>query len=331
MSTFTSDSAETATLAEKVSSTADVNERRRPPVSSARVTAGVYPRARWTHSTFNYAGSMPRPTLRHVSLRRRERPGRPSGYLERPAHRHKAARLVVRGVVKRRWMDDALDRLRLRLDMFPAGVYQPVPTLPFRHATRARGSESRWAAMSPLIQSLAPRQAVDVGADAGYFALQLGWLGVPTVAMDGDPRAQRTAMLAVRRSGLHTVAVTSLRLEPANVGLVPPADCVLVLSVWHHFVRDHGLEAATTMVQSIWAKTGKVMLFDTGESEMPPSFGLPAMVPDGRTWLRDYLAHACAGSRIEHLGRHAAFDAEGEPCERNLFAVVRIEDRRRPG
>ena len=209
-------------------------------------------------------------------------------------------------------MDDALDRLRLRLDMFPAGVYQPVPTLPFRHATRARGSESRWAAMSPLIQSLAPRQAVDVGADAGYFALQLGWLGVPTVAMDGDPRAQRTAMLAIRRSGLHTVAVTSLRLEPANVDLVPPADCVLVLSVWHHFVRDYGIEAATTMVQSIWAKTGKVMLFDTGESEMPPSFGLPSMVPDGRTWLRDYLAHACAGSRIEHLGRHAAFDAEGD-------------------
>jgi hypothetical protein len=228
-------------------------------------------------------------------------------------------------------MDDALDRLRLRLDMFPEGAYQPVPTLPFRHATRAHGSESRWAAMSPLIDSIAPRQAVDVGAGAGYFALQLGSLGVPTIAMDGDPRAQRTAMLAVRRSGLHTVAVTALTLELANVGLVPAADCVLVLSVWHHFVRDYGIEAATKMLQSIWARTGKVMLFDTGESEMPASFGLPPMVPDGRTWLHGYLADACAGSRIEHLGRHAAFDAEGEPCERNLFAVVRIEDRRRPG
>lgn len=265
-----------------------------------------------------------------MSLRRRWRPRPASGYRDRDAHRHEAARSIVRTILRRRWVDDALDRLRLGLDTFPDGVYQPVPTLPLRRATRARGSETRWAAMAPLIRSLRPRQAVDVGAGAGYFALQLAWLGIPTVAMDGDPRAQRTTMLAVRRSGLQTVAVTALLLDPANVGLVPPADCVLCLSVWHHFVRDHGIEAATGMLQAIWGRTGKVMLFDTGESEMPASFALPAMVPDSRTWLGDYLAQACLGSRIEHLGLHAAFDADGDPCERNLFAVVRSEDRRRP-
>jgi hypothetical protein len=77
-------------------------------------------------------------------------------------------------------------------------------------------------------------------------------------------------------------------------------------------------------------RTGKVMFFDTGEAEMPASFRLPAMVPDGRTWLRVHPQQPCAGSRIEHLGRHAAFDANGNPCERNLFAVIRTEDRRRP-
>jgi hypothetical protein len=65
------------------------------------------------------------------------------------------------------------------------------------------------------------------------------------------------------------------------------------------------------------------MFFDTGEDEMPPSFGLPEMTPDTRTWLEGYLSSTCAGSEVRHLGTHAAFDADGNPCRRNLFAVVR--------
>jgi hypothetical protein len=66
-----------------------------------------------------------------------------------------------------------------------------------------------------------------------------------------------------------------------------------------------------------------VLFFDTGESEMPASYGLPSMTPDARAWLEDYLGRTCGGGRVEHLGRHRAFDPEGGPVERNLFAVVR--------
>ena len=68
------------------------------------------------------------------------------------------------------------------------------------------------------------------------------------------------------------------------------------------------------------------MFFDTGENEMPACFGLPAMTPDPRSWLEHYLSDTCPGGEVRHLGRHAAFDADGNPCERNLFAVVR-QDR----
>jgi hypothetical protein len=264
-----------------------------------------------------------------VRLSGRSRPDSPSGYRERAAHRHKAPQSLLRAVLRRHWIDDGLDRLRLWVDTFPDGVYQPVPTLPLRSATRARGSESRWAAILPVVRRVGPRDAVDIGAAAGYFALELARQGIPTTAIDGDPGAQRTATLAVRRSGLPTVAVVALALDPTNVGLVPPADCVVCLSVWHHFVRDFGIQRATGMLEAIWARTGKVMFFDTGEAEMPASFALPPMVPDARTWLSGYLERTCAGSRIEHLGMHAAFDAEGNPCERNLLAVIRIDDRRR--
>jgi hypothetical protein len=78
------------------------------------------------------------------------------------------------------------------------------------------------------------------------------------------------------------------------------------------------------MLKTIWDRTGKVLFFDTGENEMTSDYGLPEMRPDSRSWLAGYLVETCEGSRIEHLGLHAAFDPAGRPVERNLFAVIRV-------
>jgi hypothetical protein len=231
---------------------------------------------------------------------------------------------LLRRVVHRERVDAALDRLRLRIDTFPHGLYQPVASLPVRApATRAAGSRSRWAAMRPVIQATGARNALDLGANAGYFSIGLGELGMPTIAVESEPTIYRTALLAVRRSGVRNVGVLALELRPETLSLLPPADCVLFLSLWHHLVREHDVDVATRMLDEIWSRTGKVLFFDTGESEMPASFRLPAMQPDPRTWLEGYLTRVCTGARVEHLGRHAAFDAEGRPCTRNLFAALR--------
>jgi hypothetical protein len=115
-----------------------------------------------------------------------------------------------------------------------------------------------------------------------------------------------------------------MELTPTNVATLPASDCVLCLSIWHHFVRSHGLSQATAMLETIWQQARKVMFFDSGETEMTPDYRLPAMPPDPRSWLAEYLAQTCMGSRIEHLGRHRAFDPSGNPCQRNLFAVIRM-------
>jgi hypothetical protein len=240
------------------------------------------------------------------------------------AHRWPAAKRLAKRVVTRQGMDDVLDRVRFRIDTFPHGVYQPVPYLPRRFATRGGGSESRWDAMLPIVREQGAESAVDIGACEGYFSIMLGEAGVPTIAIEGDPGASRTAMLAVRRSRLDNVGVLALVLTPENVVAVPGADCTVCLSVWHHFVRHNGLELATGMLESIWAGTRKVLFFDTGENEMTPEYRLPEMTPDAASWLSTYLAKTMPGSRVEHLGTHAAFDPSGRPCERNLFAVIRL-------
>ncbi|MGW2786962.1 hypothetical protein ACWC3X_38105 [Streptomyces populi] len=37
------------------------------------------------------------------------------------------------------------------------------------------------------------------------------------------------------------------------------------------------------------------------------------------------LLKSCVGGRVERLGRHRAFDAEGLPADQALFAVIREE------
>jgi hypothetical protein len=238
-------------------------------------------------------------------------------------HRWTPVTRVLKHVVTRDAIDGVLDRARFRIDSFPHGIYQPVESLPVRAATRGAGSESRWSRMFPIVHEQGVESAVDIGACEGYFSLKLAEAGIPTIAVEGDPRTYRTAIYAVRRSGLGNVGVLAMAVTPENVVAVPASDCSLCLSVWHHFVRYHGLDDATEMLSVIWERTGKVLFFDTGEDEMTPEYGLPAMTPEPRSWLGTYLAETCPGSRVEHLGTHRAFDPRGAPCERNLFAVIR--------
>jgi hypothetical protein len=238
-------------------------------------------------------------------------------------HQDHARTGLLRRVISRRALDNRIDLLRLRLDSFPHGRYQPSEVLPGKGIKRADGTLSRWGVMRPLIDELGVRTGVDVGANEGFFSIQLGSMGVTTVALEPAPPNFRTALLAIRRSDLENVGVLAFGVNSDTVELVPSADATVFLSLWHHLVKTQGLDTATGITARLWDGTRKVMFFDTGEDEMDESFGLPDMSPDPRTWLAGYLAQTCRGSEVRHLGTHAAFDAEGNPCERNLFAVVR--------
>ena len=156
-----------------------------------------------------------------------------------------------------------------------------------------------------------------------WFPIQLGRRGVTAIGVESAPPLYRTALYAVRRSRAENVGILALRATPQTAQALPAADCVLLLAVWHHFVRDYGLDGATEILRMIWSKTAQVLFFDTGESEMPPEFGLPDLVPDPRRWLEGYLERTCEDGRVRHLGLHDALAPDGKPVKRNLLAVVR--------
>jgi len=235
-------------------------------------------------------------------------------------------------------LDRTLDWVRLQIDGFPAHDrfghvspirYQPIPALGIGGGGRAAGTATRWEKMDETLTScgVSAGAAVDIGANSGYFSIALGRRGFDVLAIEPLPPAHRTIIYAVRKAGLaERVAVSNLTIAPHNIDLIPNASVVVFLSLWHHLARAHGLPAAETMLSAIWAKTGRVMFFDTGESEMPPEYGLPVMEPDAQTWLGELLLRTCPGAEVRHLGLHQAFDADRRPATRNLYAVIRIRE-----
>ena len=235
--------------------------------------------------------------------------------------------------------DDWLDGFRVRLDSFPrsqllgrftgAGVhYQPIPELGLNDGARAKGTRSRWREIERVIDDSPrkPGSSVDIGAGTGFFTRGLAEKGIPSIAIEPEPIAYRTTLLAIKRARLESRAgVLVLALSPENIALLPEVDVVIFLSLWHHFVRSHGLEAATELLESIWARTRGFLFFETGENEMPVDFGLPHMTPNATTWLQAFLTQHCDGGIVEPLGVHQAFDADGQTAWRNLF-VVRRQD-----
>jgi SAM-dependent methyltransferase len=227
------------------------------------------------------------------------------------------------------------DWLRFRIDTIPRSAYvgrvlcsdhQDLPWLrvPGR---RAAGNDSRWRAIEPIVRQTEVQTALDLGCNVGFFAIKLAYAGVTTIGVENHPTFYRTALYALRRLRLSNAGVLVITINPETVRALPSADAVLFLALWHHLVRACGLDEATEMLRVVWAKTRGVLFFETGEAEMPASFGLPAMGHDSTAWLTRYLEELCEGATIRHLGKHRALAPDGSECERNLFAIVRRKDR----
>jgi membrane-associated phospholipid phosphatase len=248
-------------------------------------------------------------------------------------------RLGARRLLRRAPVDDALDWIRFRVDTFPRHIgwlrvlrlpelqgstYQPLPWVGLEGGRRVESTESRWQAMLPLARELGVRSAVDIGANVGWFAFAFAREGIPAIAVEREARPVRVGLYARKRGRIEDASFLVMDVTPRTVGHLPRTDCMLYLSVWHHHVRDFGLPGASEILAELWERTERVLFFETGEGEMPASWGLPeGLYDDSRAWLTEYLGRTCNGAQVRHLGAHEALTPDNSPAPRNLFALVR--------
>jgi SAM-dependent methyltransferase len=224
-------------------------------------------------------------------------------------------------------LDRVIDEARFRLDVISGADYQPLPRAQatrLDQVKRDAGSWSRLEQIAKVVAEVGAATAVDIGANAGFFSIALAERGLNVAAVEADPRFGRIIAHRARHSGpAGTVALMELTIDARTVDLVPAADAVLFLSVWHHLVRRDGFEQAGAALRTLWARAGKVLFFDTGQTEMGSGFRLPDMTPSPREWIESYLGQQCEHGTIEWLGSHQAFGPHHEPATRELFVVRR--------
>lgn len=221
-----------------------------------------------------------------------------------------------------------IDELQFKFDVYPKLQYQPLPWIGLKKARRGHGTVARWKAIEASLDGHAIGSAADIGCSVGFFCIALALKGIPVLGIDMDTRSLRIAQYTARKLGTRNAGFSNMLVSPGTATLLPKADLIVLTSVWHHWVLHYGLEGAGQIMSAVWERCGKVLIFETGEQEMPADFDLPPMEPSPRVWLENYLTAACPGSTIVHLGRFRAFGPGGDEhqhvAERSLFKVVRL-------
>jgi hypothetical protein len=229
--------------------------------------------------------------------------------------------------IKTYLQERVFDPLQFQYDAFPRLPYQPLPVLGKEGARRSDGTIQRWDVMKQQIPWPAIGSAMDVGCQIGFFDFAIAEKGIPTLGVDLEEKSLRIARYAARKTGADDLGFLSMKVSPNTVKLLPEVDLVLVLSIWHHWVRAYGLHTATAILGNLWARCRVTMFFETGENEMPPEYGLPEMLPSPEEWLATYLGEVCQGGMLVHLGRFKAFAPGGDntrhTVQRSLFQISR--------
>lgn len=169
--------------------------------------------------------------------------------------------------------------------------YQPDP-FGERDQNSAVGREcrDRFEAFSPILPD-GPLSFMDLGCNTGFFVFRLaerGGFGL------GIEQGRNEFMVCHARATLHrvrNVAFSRLTLSPDNVHRLPEMDVVVFLSLFHHFVRHFGEEAAMTMLSAISRKAKRFLVFETGQPDEDSSWAdeLEFMGPEPDVWAEDTL------------------------------------------
>lgn len=235
-----------------------------------------------------------------------------------PNQRRSAAGRLLRVLIRwprgRIWLLGAASSVIAAVDE-TTSAYQPVDVLGIAvDPTTHRRIESRWHAIAPVLGRIGAQSALDIGAAEGFYSLRMAATGIPVVALEAKERPHRVLQRAISilaPSG--QLSQLRMTVSPETVELLPSADAVLLLAVWHHWVRDYGLVQAERMLTTTWERSNKALFFESGEN-MPAAYGLPDFGPHPLSAITERLERACPDSSIEFLGRHP---------ERHLFVIIR--------
>jgi O-antigen chain-terminating methyltransferase len=179
----------------------------------------------------------------------------------------------------------------------------------------------RWAAIEKVLESTGALSLVDLGCSEGYYVIQSARKGLPfCVGVDFDQRRMFTCTNQVILNDLPKAGFMMGSVSPDFIDAIPRFDAVIFLSVLHHLLYQQGLDYCKDILKRLHEKTGKVMLFEMGQSdEKKESWAtqVPDMGPDPHEWIVNLLLE-CGWSKAEKIALAPSYGGE---VDRAVFAV----------
>jgi hypothetical protein len=213
-------------------------------------------------------------------------------------------------------------KLKLLLKSGLIDIYQPLPWFGIKGTQRHVSSLKRWEAIQRELGSIGGSggSALDIGCNLGFFSFQLARNGFFCLGIEANRFLYHLCNLEKEVGKFQNAVFMEGFLDEKLCRKLPIVDVTLFLSVFHHLVRESGIEAATRVVVSLMKNTRKIMFFETGQSnETNTSWAryLPEMHPNPSEWIKKYF-FSLGASNVKSLGE---YQTHLSAIPRSLFAI----------
>lgn len=120
-------------------------------------------------------------------------------------------------------------------------------------------NQKRWSFIKPHISN--HDTCLDVGCASGYFTAKCANEGLLTIGLDDLSQSSERLQNAWKRGDIPNVAFGNWRIKPDNVQNIPRFDVILLMSIYHHFVKAYGIADANYMVKEL-GKKSDILIFE---------------------------------------------------------------------
>lgn len=191
--------------------------------------------------------------------------------------------------------------------------YQPL-------SSKSRGMRCCFDRLEVIKQNMCNASlCVDVGCNTGFFSYEIAKMGIFTIGLESE---LKNVIVAQSKYSSSNLIFKQYNLDKDSVELLPQADIILFLSVFHHLVRYCGKENAMVVLKKLASKCHKQFFFETGQ---PDELGTKwshkmEFIGDINIWVHDIFINEYRFREIKYLGEFETFLTT---TKRKLFLASR--------
>ncbi len=202
-------------------------------------------------------------------------------------------------------------------------TYAPNAFMPRKDVLEdERASYGRLDAINNFLPENHSPTVIDVGCNLGFFTFNMAKRGGFSIGIDYGRNEILAAKALAHKHSVDNIVFTQMEITPDNASLLPKADMVICLSIFHHWIRKLGEDDSLRIMQGLADSANKYFVFDTGqpnEKDVDWNQNLEFMNPNISEWADDYFK-TLGFSKVINLGEHRTSLSD---VPRTLFIAVK--------